>query len=47
MTIDYAGAVSAVTTQLGNALTAGLPVWGTILGAVVGLGFFKMMIRSH
>lgn len=47
MTVSYADAVASITGQLSTALTAGLPVWGTILGVVVGIGFFKMLIRSH
>ena len=47
MTVNYADAVSSITTQLGNALTAGLPIWGTILGVVIGIGFFRMLVRSH
>ena len=41
MTVSYADAVTSITGQLSTALTAGLPVWGTILGVVVGIGFFK------
>lgn len=47
MTVSYADAVTEITTQLGSALTAGLPIWGTILGVIIGIGFFKMLVRSH
>ena len=35
MTVDYTAAVTGITTQLTSALSAGLPIWGTILGVVV------------
>lgn len=47
MTVSYADAVTSITSQLSTALTAGLPIWGTILGVVIGIGFFKMLVRSH
>ena len=47
MTVDYTAAVSGITTQLTNALAAGLPIWGTILGVVVGISFFRMLVRSR
>ncbi len=47
MTVDYSAAVTGITTQLTNALAAGLPIWGTILGVVVGIGFFRMLVRSR
>ncbi len=46
MTIDYSGAVTAVTGQLNDALTAGLPILGIVLGAVVGLAFFKKLAKG-
>jgi hypothetical protein len=45
MTIDYAPIVTALTTQLGTALTAGLGVMGIILGVQVGIRFFKSFTK--
>lgn len=47
MEISYAATVTGITDQISDALTAGLPVWGTILGVIVGIGFFRMLVRSH
>lgn len=46
MTVDYSGAVTAVTDQVGDALTAALPVFGIILGIVVGYAFFKKLVKG-
>lgn len=46
MTVDYSGAVTSVTDQLGDALTAGLPILGIVLGVVVGLAFFRKLIKG-
>lgn len=46
MTVDYTGAVTAITDQLGDALTAALPIMGIVLGVVVGIAFFKKLSKG-
>lgn len=43
LTVNYAGAVSAITSQLSDALGAGLPIMGIMLGVVIGIAFFKKL----
>ena len=47
VTVDYSGAVTSVTAQITSALTAGLPVWGTILGLLVGIALFKRFVKGR
>lgn len=47
LTIDYSAVVTALQTQIGNAMTAGFPVWGTILGIGVGLALFKKLAKGR
>lgn len=46
MEVNYTGAVTAVTSQIGDALTAGLPVLGVVLGIVIGIAFFKRLVKG-
>ena len=43
MEVDYTGAVTAITGQLTDALAAGLPIMGIMLGVVIGIAFFKKL----
>lgn len=46
MEVSYAGAVTAITDGLSDALTAGLPIMGIVLGVVVGIAFFKRLVKG-
>jgi hypothetical protein len=41
VTVDYSGAATAITGQIGTAVTAALPVMGIVLGIYVGVKIFK------
>lgn len=45
MTIDYAGIVTGITDMLSPAITAALPIAGTILGIGVAWKLFKRFIK--
>lgn len=45
MTLDYAGIVTAVTDMLSPAITAALPIGGTILGVGIAWKLFKKFTK--
>lgn len=46
MEVVYTDAVTAITNGLSDALAAGLPVMGIVLGVVVGIAFFKRLVKG-
>lgn len=44
MEIDYASFATALTAQVGDAVTGALPVAGVILGVYVGWSIFRSLI---
>ena len=45
MTLDYTGIVNAITAMLEPAITAALPIGGTILGVGIAWKLFKHFTR--
>lgn len=39
--VDYSAVATTLTTELTSAITAGLPIAGTILGVAVGFKMYK------
>lgn len=47
MEVSYTAAVTEATNQIGDALTAGMPIFGLVVALGVGLAFFRKMIRGR
>ncbi len=44
--VDYSTAVTTATTEIGAAITGGLPIFGTIFGIGVGMAIFRKFKRG-
>jgi hypothetical protein len=43
---DYTPVTSGITDEVGTALTAGLPIAGTIMGILVGFKFVRRLVKA-
>lgn len=47
MTVNYAGAATAITAQLTDALDAAMPILGMVVGCVIGIAFFIRISKGY